>query len=469
MASSNPVLDSPVLGMLCLPNGFVVANASTHAFFAPHELEQHQMYFADPNRLVVFSSAKPALRTLLNWGLRVQRPVCLSTLRQLCGLSPQTEIPLDNIPHCVASLWNDFEKCTKRILDLHLGRVARLECLLLNPVAAMEHHGLLVDATLWQQQVKIAKQAVEEAKHEAKPIPKAASKIVHSYGESFLRFINPLTGRIHATFEPLGTSTGRMACHSPNLQNLPNQETFHRAIIAPKDHVLVTADYASCELRILGALANEEEFLTAFQKGIDLHSHVASRLFGKRVSKKEHPELRQKAKAINFGLIYGMGPHALSRLLAVSEQEAVGLLERYFHVYPKLKRYLEQLEQQALSDGFVQTVLGRKRVFSKEELENPNQTSQIKRLARNMPIQGTAADIIKLAMVRLYERFMKEDALRGAKLVNMIHDELVIECPTGAQQAVMEAVKEEMEQAQLQLLPNSVALVEVQAGSYWKH
>ena len=281
-----------------------------------------------------------------------------------------------------------------------------------------------------------------------------------TYGTSFLSHIHPKTQRIHANFEPLGTSTGRVSCHGPNLQNLPTDARFHAAITAPPDKLLVTADYATCELRVLAALSGDKTFIEAFAQDADLHSRVASEMFKMPVSKTENAHLRQRAKAINFGLIYGMGYRALGKQVGVSEDEARILLKQYFDAYPGIADFLEASVAKAKNRGYAETVLHRRLYLEPHD-------SQLSRVAKNMPIQGTSAEIAKLAMIRLNERLWKE--YPSSFLVNMIHDELVVECPKEDGEAVAAIVVEEMERAQQTLLPNVKPKADVHCGATWVH
>ena len=406
------------------------------------------------------------------------------------------------------------------VVDVGHHKVARLECLALRAFAALERRGMPIDVEGWRSLVDAAKiraqrgrkdlfdalgdtvprdlfgepdlslesdadvKAVFERmlgerfetfnKHTLARIEhpaagallryREATKIVSTYGEAFLEHAR--SGRIYTTFVPLGASTGRVASREPNLQNLPSDATFHRCLRAEDGFVLVTADYATCELRILADLSNDRAFLDAFEKGHDLHSAVASRLFNQRVTKESHPELRARAKAINFGLVYGMGAGALAGSLELSQDAAEALLARYFDAFPDVARYLEQSVDEALSRGFAQTVLGRKLVFDPAVVSAHNARGELSRIAKNMPIQGTSADMTKLAMVRVHERLQEYD---GAGLINTVHDELVVECRAEHQEVVADAVRFEMEEAHRTLLHKAPPSVDVHVAPYWAH
>jgi len=278
--------------------------------------------------------------------------------------------------------------------------------------------------------------------------------------------VHDADSRVRASFIPLGASTGRVSSRDPNLQNLPSSAEFHAALCAPKGRKLVTADYGTCELRILADLSGDEAFLDAFARGEDLHSAVATRMFGVPVSKSERPELRARAKAINFGLMYGMGAAALGRQVGVDKGEAEALLKRYFENFPSVASWLEASVDRALERGFAETVLGRKLFFNEETLKGESARGDLGRIAKNMPIQGTSADMTKLAMVRVHERLLEFD---DAGLVNTIHDELVVECRAADAERVADAVVFEMEAAHKTLLRKAPPSVDVHVGDHWAH
>ncbi len=301
-------------------------------------------------------------------------------------------------------------------------------------------------------------------------------KIVSTYGDSFLDYAErPAAldadgrriGRIRSNFVPLGASTGRVACREPNLQNLPKDQRFHDALRAPAGRQLITADYATCELRIVAELAEDPVFVAAFDRGEDLHSTVATSMFGVKVSKTENSELRQRAKAINFGLVYGMGPGALASSLGVDRAAGEELLARYFKTFPRIRDYLDGAVDLALRKGYSETVLGRRLVYDKAVVAADNARGELSRIMKNMPIQGTSADMTKLAMVRIHERLAGSSDDAG--IVNTVHDELVVECRTDDAERIAVLVREEMEGAHTALLRRVPPLVEVHVGAVWVH
>jgi DNA polymerase-1 len=483
------------------------------------DLDLLRLTLAAPDRVFVFADAKPALRHLLSWGLWTARPLCLATLNNLLEQKPEYPYFSENVSEAQTlkpRLIEEFHRLQETLQRSPYQQIARLECLVISAFAHMEHRGLYIDQKAWRTIIddeeekknlaqedffkaaqphvkidlfgrpdinleqdealrqlfeKLTQQPLERLhKNTLKsldhPAAKAllkyreAAKLVSTYGESFLSHIHSQTRRIHATFEPLGTSTGRVSCHGPNLQNLPTDARFHEAICAPDDKVLVTADYATCELRVLAALSGDKTFIEAFAQDADLHSRVASEMFHQPVSKTENPHLRQRAKAINFGLIYGMGHRALGRQVGVSEEEARVLLKQYFDASPGIAAFLEESVAKARQNGYAQTVLRRRLYFEAND-------SQISRVAKNMPIQGTSAEIAKLAMIRLNERLWHH--YPNAFLVNMIHDEIVVECPKEDGEAISTILVEEMERAQRTLLPNVKPKADVNLGKTWIH
>lgn len=407
-------------------------------------------------------------------------------------------------------------------------KVARLECLVLRAFAALERRGLPIDRARWQALVddeKAAAQAARarvfelagghvardlfgvpelnlDAEHDVRallaralgraledtsratllaqghPLADAivawreSQKIVTTWGDAFLAHVQDVdedgVGRLRSTFVPLGASTGRVACRDPNLQNLPKDARFHEALRAPAGRLLVTADYATCELRIVAELADDPVFCAAFERGEDLHSTVAASMFGVPVSKSVNAELRQRAKAINFGLVYGMGPAALSSSLGVDRATGEELLARYFRTFPRIRSYLEGSVDVALRRGFSETLLGRRLFFDQATLDADNARGELSRIMKNMPIQGSSADMTKLAMVRLHERLLRRFG-GSAGLVNTVHDELVVECAADDADAVSAVVREEMEDAHSTLLRKVPPLVEVHVGVCWAH
>ncbi len=292
---------------------------------------------------------------------------------------------------------------------------------------------------------------------------RAQQKILSAYGEGFLAHIHPVTGRIHPRFRQIGASTGRASCQDPNLQNIQHGDAFRAAFAAPAGRRMVTADYATCELRILAEMSGDPVFVKTFADGGDLHAIVASRLFGKPVSKTENPELRARTKAINFGLVYGMGAAGLAGQLEIPVPEAEKLLEQYFKTYPKIRAFLEETAEAGLGRGYAVTLAGRRLYL--DGTDDPERRSSLSRVARNMPIQGTSADITKLAMARAARAFRREGL--DAFLVNSVHDELVVEAAEGDAEAAAEVLRREMVAAGDAFLASVPTVVDVTVADHW--
>ena len=286
-------------------------------------------------------------------------------------------------------------------------------------------------------------------------------KITSAYGESFLTYVGA-DGRMHPVFEQIGASTGRMACHSPNLQAVvkgtPHRGCFHTA----PDRRLVIGDYSACELRILAEMSGDPVFADAFGRGEDLHARVASEVFGKHVSKTENPDLRERAKAINFGLAYGMGAGGLARATSTSVTQARELLERYFMTFPRIRTFLDHSAADSLARGYARTMTGRRLYL--DVGDDRGERGQAARLAKNMPIQGTSADITKIALARLRKRLT---AFHDAVIVNTVHDEVVVECDATEADAIRDALGDEMRQAGAEVLRSIPVGVDVIVSTEW--
>ncbi len=290
------------------------------------------------------------------------------------------------------------------------------------------------------------------------------SKIVSTYGESFLEFIHPRTGRIHADFQQIGAPTGRVACSRPNLQNIPRGSRFRKCFRAPENRRLITADYAGCELRILAQMSSDPAFLNTFQQGGDLHAIVASEIFQTPVSKNKNTQLRERAKAINFGLAYGMGAGGLAQATGLPIQEAEQLLSRYFKIYPKVKEYLDRSADQAIQRGFAQTLAGRRLYLNPSE--DRAAFGAMRRVAKNMPIQGTNADMIKTAMARIRSRFLRQKL--NACMVNCVHDEILVEAEADQAWDIAELIREEMILAGSRWINQVPVEVDVSVDESWQ-
>lgn len=290
------------------------------------------------------------------------------------------------------------------------------------------------------------------------------AKIVSTYGESFLEHVHPTTGRLHADFRAIGASSGRASCSKPNLQNIPKGSSFRACFRAPEGRCLITADYATAELRILAEVSQDPVFLRTFNEGGDLHAIVAAQMFGRPVSKEETPELRDRAKAINFGLVYGMGAVGLAKQISVTVDEASALLERYFDTYPAIRGYLHRSSAASVDRGWAQTLSGR-RFWLTDMTRQGADGSAIERVARNMPIQGSNADITKVAMARVAKAIA--DAGLDAQIVNMVHDEIVVEASYADAEPARDLIVAEMRSAGASFVGSVPMDVDAQIDHHW--
>ncbi len=257
-------------------------------------------------------------------------------------------------------------------------------------------------------------------------------------------------GRLHTTLNQAGTTTGRMSSSNPNLQNIPVRgeygEEIRNAFVAPKGSTLLAFDYSQIEMRVLAALSEDEHLMEVFRVGTDVHTSVASRVF-KVAEKDVTPEMRRRAKVINFGIVYGMGVNALKENLGSTRAEAQEFYDNYFLTFPKIAKYFEEVKSHAKKDGFTTTYFGRHRFFAGLKSAVPFIRASAERMAMNAPLQGTAADIIKIAMKRAHDGLEKAGLLPHAHLLLQIHDELLYEVEEGSVDKVRTVVEEAMEHA----------------------
>ncbi len=291
------------------------------------------------------------------------------------------------------------------------------------------------------------------------------AKIKSTYVDALPLLVNRRTGRVHTSFNQTITATGRLSSSDPNLQNIPVRgeigKQVRRAFIADPGWVLLSADYSQVELRILAHLSGDPGLLEAFARGEDIHASTASTLFGVPTDQVT-PEQRRMAKTVNFGLMYGMSEYGLAQRLGIEQEEAARFIATYFQRYPAVRRYLEKTVQEGRRLGYVSTILGRRRYIPELNASNRNVRAAAEREAINAPIQGSAADIIKIAMVRLH-RALKEQGLRSRMLLQ-VHDELVLEVPEEEVETVPPMVVEIMEGA----YPLAAPLrVEAHTGPTW--
>ncbi|HEX8265452.1 MAG TPA: DNA polymerase [Pyrinomonadaceae bacterium] len=392
------------------------------------------------------------------------------------------------------------EKMIERFKQDALLKVAQLEFECVMPVAMLELNGINIDPARWREQLaKVKKdqlviadelqdllaggimqgslfgrpeinldshtQLTDALKRLGVPLPettrnwqleplandypvvkklieyRTVAKAISSYGESFLEYINPKTGRIHADFRQIGAPTGRFSCNNPNIQQVPHGEVYRRCFRAPEGRKLVISDYSQIELRILADFTGDEGFVSAFNSGQDLHKSTASQIFGVPIDAVTSDQ-RSFAKRINFGVVYGIGAQRVANLTGISIDEARSLLSRYFQTYPRLDAWLRDAAVRATRERQARTASGRLARF-RFDPEDRQAVSLAERNGKNTPIQGTSADILKRALRLLHEE------LRGtsACLVNIIHDEIVVETDAADAEKIVECVERAMCQA----------------------
>ncbi|MBU3068735.1 DNA polymerase I [Aestuariicella sp. G3-2] len=304
------------------------------------------------------------------------------------------------------------------------------------------------------------------------PLPKllieyrGLSKLKSTYTDKLPKMVNPVTGRVHTSYHQAVTATGRLSSSDPNLQNIPirNEEgrRIRKAFIAPAGYKLVAADYSQIELRIMAHLSGDEGLQRAFAEGLDVHRATAAEVFGVDLDKVTD-EQRRSAKAINFGLIYGMSAFGLAKQLHVGRHEAQQYIDLYFERYPGVQRYMDQTRVEAAEKGYVETLKGRRLYLPEINSRNGMRRQAAERTAINAPMQGTAADIIKLAMLEV-DAWLA-DASVDARIIMQVHDELVLEVSENQLDAVCEGLKTRMESAMSIDVP---LLVEVGIGDNWE-
>lgn len=294
---------------------------------------------------------------------------------------------------------------------------------------------------------------------------RSLSKLKTTYIDVLPTLVNPKTGRIHTSFNQTATATGRLSSSEPNLQNIPIKGEWGRRIrktfIAEGDNLLLSADYSQVELRILANLSNDKGLIDAFRNDLDIHARTAAEIFGIPIDNVT-TDMRRIAKTVNFGVIYGISPFGLSETLSISREEAKKYIEQYFERHPGVKSYIEKSLDEARNRGYVSTLFGRKRAVAEIKNKNTSIRQQGERLAINSPIQGTAADIIKIAMIHIRKKF--QDRGLKARMILQVHDELLFELPAHELEMVMDIVKKEMEGATFLSVP---LRVDIRYGKNW--
>ncbi len=290
-------------------------------------------------------------------------------------------------------------------------------------------------------------------------------KLKSTYVDALPALVNPETGRVHTNFNQTGTSTGRLSSNEPNLQNIPVRgklgNRIRQAIIAPPGSYLLSADYSQVDLRALAHLSQDSDLIAAFAHNEDIHTTTAAKLFGVPPDN-VNAEMRRVAKTVNFGIIYGMSDYGLEQATELNREEATQFIALYFERYPGVKEYIEKIKEQARRSGYVQTVMGRRRLIPEINSLNRQIREAAERMAINAPVQGTSADIIKIAMINIY-REMKTRNL-NSKMLLQIHDELLFEVP---QEEI-----EEMKSLLTELMPEAIKLcvpltIDIKLGENW--
>lgn len=291
------------------------------------------------------------------------------------------------------------------------------------------------------------------------------TKLKSTYVDKLPELIHPETGRVHTDFNQTVTATGRLSSSDPNLQNIPVRSEagreIRRAFVAAEGHTLLAADYAQIELRIIAHMSGDPDLRAAFEQGLDIHTATAARVFGRPLDKVTRA-MRDQVKQVNYGIPYGISAFGLAQRLRISTKEAEKLIQQYRQSYPAVIGFLDELVERAREKGYAETLAGRRRYIPQLRSRNFNERAFGERVAVNMPIQGTQADMIKRAMVRLHRR-LREEGLRS-RMILQVHDELVFEVPLGEEDVMAEVVRAEMAAA----LPLAVpVVVDVGLGPNW--
>jgi DNA polymerase I-like protein with 3'-5' exonuclease and polymerase domains len=290
---------------------------------------------------------------------------------------------------------------------------------------------------------------------------RSLQKALSAYGLGILKFIHPITGRIHANFLQIGTPTGRLSCHEPNLQQIPASKEYRNCFIASPGNRLIIADYSQIELRVLADWSKDTVLTKAFHSGADLHCITASQMFGASLSEVT-TEQRSAAKQLNYGIIYGMGAQGLANRIDRPISEAEKLIERYFRTYSGVACWLNQAGKEALVNKQTRSRLGRL-MYIDFDLTDSASLSAAVRLGKNMPIQATSADISKRAMTILHHSLTNT----SAKLINNVHDELVLEVSSSEAEEIAKQVEKEMMTAGQEFIHNVPVVVDVKVADAW--
>lgn len=291
-------------------------------------------------------------------------------------------------------------------------------------------------------------------------------KLKSTYIDGLLNVINPSDGKIHTSFHQTVTATGRISSTDPNLQNIPVRMEMGRRIrkaftASDNDHVLIDADYSQIELRVLAHISGDQNLIDAFRKRQDIHLRTAADIFGVPMDQVT-AEQRDSAKAVNFGIIYGISDFGLAKNLGITRTEAKKYIDNYLQRYPKVKEYMERIISEGKKKGYVTTLFNRRRDIPELKSRNYNVRSFGERIALNTPIQGTAADIIKLAMIKVHTELKKRKL--KSKMILQVHDELIVDTLNSEQEEVIELIKFQMENVVELAVP---LVVDIGIGANW--
>ncbi|MBQ7256900.1 MAG: DNA polymerase I [Abditibacteriota bacterium] len=291
------------------------------------------------------------------------------------------------------------------------------------------------------------------------------SKVKSTYSDALIKQINPNTGRVHTTYLQTGTVTGRLSSEKPNLQNIPNKGgvgmKVREAFIATREHSLISCDYSQIEFRIFAHITGDKELINAFVNGVDFHTATAMNIFDLE-EEKITKDMRSQAKTMNFAILYGMGAYNLSKQLNISVKEANAFIENYFSRFPGIRETKNKILDEAKKKGYVATICNRRLYCPDLNAGNHFARANQERAAVNMPFQGSAADIMKIAMINIYNRIKKEGL--NIKILLQVHDEIVCECPESLTDLASKLIKEEMEKAFILKVP---LIAEVKVGPNW--
>ena len=298
---------------------------------------------------------------------------------------------------------------------------------------------------------------------------RSLQKLKSTYTDALPGYVNPQTGRVHTSYSMAATTTGRLSSSDPNLQNIPVRteegRRIRKAFVAGKGFKLVSADYSQIELRVLAHIADIPQLKQAFAEGLDIHAMTASEMFNVPIERMD-PMVRRRAKAINFGIIYGISAFGLANQLSIPREEAASYIKAYFERFPGIRDYMDSTKAFVREHGFVTTIFGRKCHYPNVTKGHPSERAFLERAAINAPIQGSAADIIRRAMVRMEDALA--DAKLNARMLLQVHDELIFEVPDAEVEATLPVVRDVMEKASLPAIQLAVPLaVDARAANNW--